>query len=117
MDGEGLGPFLKARRAEAKPDRSTLCSGWRRVPGLRREEVAVLAGISVDYHARLKQGRERHPSAQVLDARAHMYRLAGLNPVDVAESREQVGPELLRLMDAWPARAGWPSGWHSDGTR
>ena len=38
------------------------------MPGLRREEVAVLAGVSADYYARLEQGRERHPSAQILDA-------------------------------------------------
>lgn len=49
--------------------------GERRVPGLRREEVALLAGVSMDYYTRLEQGRERHPSEQVLDALARALRL------------------------------------------
>ena len=51
--------------------------GTRRVPGLRREEVAVLAGINADYYTRLEQGRERRPSAQVLDALSRALRARG----------------------------------------
>ena len=92
----------------------------RRVSGLRREEVAVLAGVSADYYARLEQGRERHPSGQVVDALAralnldsdacwHAYRLAGLVPKpDVpSPAAERVAPELLRLMDAFPTAAAY----------
>ena len=92
----------------------------RRVSGLRREEVAVLAGVSADYYARLEQGRERHPSGQVVDALAralrldsdacwHAYRLAGLVPKSdlPAPGVEQVAPELLRLMDAVPTAAAY----------
>jgi transcriptional regulator with XRE-family HTH domain len=116
MTGEGLGAFLKACRAKTRPDPADLAgSGYRRVPGLRREEVAVLAGLSVDYYTRLEQGRERHPSEQVLDAlaraldldadgRAHLYRVAGRSaPGVAAELRTTVGPELSLLLDAWPA--------------
>ncbi|GAA4586204.1 helix-turn-helix transcriptional regulator [Planotetraspora phitsanulokensis] len=49
--------------------------GRRRTPGLRRDEVAVLAGLSIDYYTRLEQGRERHPSAQVLNALAQVLQL------------------------------------------
>jgi transcriptional regulator with XRE-family HTH domain len=67
----GLGEFLRSRRGEVRPDDVGLPAGRaRRVPGLRREEVALLAGVSVDYYVRLEQGRERSPSAQVLDALA-----------------------------------------------
>ncbi|MCU1655184.1 MAG: helix-turn-helix domain protein, partial [Pseudonocardia sp.] len=65
----GLGDFLRANRARVDPAVAGLHGGGsRRVAGLRREEVAVLAGVSADYYARLEQGRERNPSAQVLDA-------------------------------------------------
>ena len=64
-----LGDFLRARRAEVTPAQLGLPSyGARRVAGLRREEVARQAEMSVDYYTRLEQGRERNPSAQVLDA-------------------------------------------------
>ncbi|WP_435881082.1 helix-turn-helix domain-containing protein [Streptosporangium subroseum] len=64
-----LGEFLRAHRARLDPaDVGLRGGGDRRVAGLRREEVAVLAGVSIDYYTRLEQGRERHPSAQVLDA-------------------------------------------------
>ncbi|MGW6461329.1 helix-turn-helix domain-containing protein [Streptomyces sp. NPDC055078] len=91
--------------------------GRRRVPGLRREEVALLAGVSSDYYMRLEQGRESNPSAQVLgavaaalrlddDATGHLRRLSGL----AAESRggagpagdtDRVGAQLLRLLGTW----------------
>ena len=89
-DGYALGDFLRARRSRLTPAEVGFpSSGARRVAGLRREEVAVLAGVSADYYARLEQGRERSPSGQVVDAiaralrldtdaRWHAYRLAGL---------------------------------------
>jgi transcriptional regulator with XRE-family HTH domain len=71
-----LGGFLRARRAQLRPEATGLpTSGRRRVPGLRREEVATLAGVSTDYYMRLEQGRERHPSQQVLEAVARALRL------------------------------------------
>jgi transcriptional regulator with XRE-family HTH domain len=71
-----LGEYLKSRRAAIGPaDAGLTSSGVRRVPGLRREEVALLAGVSADYYTRLEQGRERSPSVQVLDALAAALRL------------------------------------------
>jgi transcriptional regulator with XRE-family HTH domain len=72
-----LADYLRARRARLRPEDVGLAvsSGRRRVAGLRREEVAVLAGISTDYYLRLEQGRDVHPSAQVLDALARALRL------------------------------------------
>ena len=69
MSISDLGPFLKARRGRVQPaDVGLNGRATRRVPGLRREEVAMLAGVSVDYYARLEQGRERNPSPSVLNA-------------------------------------------------
>jgi transcriptional regulator with XRE-family HTH domain len=110
-----LGEFLRARRAQVSPAELGLAAGsGRRVAGLRREEVALLAGVSTDYYVRLEQGRERRPSAQVLDALAraldldgeatdHLHRL-GRPPAARRRPRrrEQVGPNLLRLMNGWP---------------
>lgn len=64
-----LGEFLRARR-EAAPAQNGSAHQRRRTPGLRREEVAARAAVSTDYYTRLEQGRERHPSPQVLDALA-----------------------------------------------
>jgi transcriptional regulator with XRE-family HTH domain len=115
-----LGGFLRAQRARIEPKEAGLYGGGsRRVAGLRREEVAVLAGVSADYYARLEQGRERNPSAQVLDAiaralkmdadaRGHLYRVAGINPnLAPGSSRDLVHPDLLRLLDAFPAAAAY----------
>ena len=63
-----LGEFLRARRALVQPTDHGMPAGTRRTPGLRRDEVAMLSGISTDYYIRLEQGRERNPSAQVLAA-------------------------------------------------
>jgi transcriptional regulator with XRE-family HTH domain len=71
-----LGEFLQARRAQVSPESAGVATyGRRRVPGLRREELARLAGVSVDYYVRLEQGRAAHPSAEVLDAIARALRL------------------------------------------
>ncbi len=62
MDNNRLSEFLRARRALVRPEDHGMPAGARRTPGLRREEVAVLAGVSTDYYVRLEQGRERNPS-------------------------------------------------------
>ncbi|WP_033337780.1 helix-turn-helix transcriptional regulator [Catenuloplanes japonicus] len=71
-----LGAFLRARRELVTPEEAGIpVLGVRRVPGLRREEVAMLAGISADYYLRLERGRDRHPSVQVLESLARVLRL------------------------------------------
>jgi transcriptional regulator with XRE-family HTH domain len=78
MTGEPnlLGEYLRARRELITPEQAGIpVLSVRRVPGLRREEVAMLAGISADYYLRLEQGRDRHPSAQVLQALARVLQL------------------------------------------
>ena len=77
MDGD-LGDFLRSRRARIRPEDVGLPSyGRRRVPGLRREEVAQLAGVSVDYYIRLEQGRGPSVSNAVLDSIARVLRMDG----------------------------------------
>lgn len=115
MSTSGLGEFLRSRRGEVSPAQAGIAAaGRRRVSGLRREEVATLADVSVDYYTRLEQGRERHPTPQVLDAlsdvlrldedgRLHLYRLVGLAPrPPEAGTGERVSPLLLTLMHTWP---------------
>jgi hypothetical protein len=81
MDGMGqsaeFGLFLKAMRSRLSPDEAAAgpTAGTRRVPGLRREEVASLAGVSTDYYVRLEQGRNIHPSRTVLAAVSRALRL------------------------------------------
>jgi transcriptional regulator with XRE-family HTH domain len=71
-----LGEYLRARRELISPaDAGLRVMGVRRTPGLRREEVATLAGISADYYLRLEQGRDRNPSPQVLEALARVFHL------------------------------------------
>ncbi|MFE5813428.1 helix-turn-helix transcriptional regulator [Streptomyces sp. NPDC056479] len=71
-----LGEYLRARRELTDPaDVGLPVVGVRRTPGLRREEVATLAGVSADYYLRLEQGRDRNPSPQVLEALARVFRL------------------------------------------
>lgn len=113
MADSQLGDYLATRRACVTPDQLNLpTSGLRRVPGLRREEVAMLAGLSVDYYTRLEQGRETRPSPQVLnalgavlrlddDGRRHLFHLAGLSPAPRAATAERIDPGLLQLMDSW----------------
>ncbi|CAL9663552.1 hypothetical protein SUDANB15_07080 [Streptomyces sp. enrichment culture] len=110
-----LGGFLRARRARLRPeDVGIPASGRRRVPGLRREEVAALAGVSSDYYTRLEQGREQRPSQQLLEAvaralrlddeaAAHLYRVAGpaTRRTRRAPRVERVAPHLRRLLDTW----------------
>jgi transcriptional regulator with XRE-family HTH domain len=71
-----LGEYLRARRELVTAEQAGLADvGRRRVAGLRREEVAMLAGISVDYYLRLERGRDRNPSVQVLESIARVLRL------------------------------------------
>ena len=110
-----LGAYLKARRAHVTPEEAGLPRGGvRRVPGLRREEVASLTGLSVDYYTRLEQGRELHPSASVLnalartlrlepDARRYLFAIATPDQhVPVVRGRSTVGENLVELLDEWP---------------
>ncbi|MFJ2738689.1 helix-turn-helix transcriptional regulator [Streptomyces sp. NPDC087440] len=117
-----LGEFLRARRGRVAPERVGIAAGRRRrVQGLRREELAQLAGISVDYYVRLEQGRATQPSPEVLDAlaraldlgaaeRAHLSTLAGTGPGIAADSAPatRVGPvlrQVLRSLDHLPVIA------------
>ncbi|MER6135483.1 helix-turn-helix transcriptional regulator [Streptomyces sp. NPDC001815] len=106
-----LGSFLKARRAELSPRTVGLPdTGGRRVPGLRREEVALLVAISTDYYTRLEQGRIQ-PSASVLAAlahvlhlsdhqRDHLFELAGRQRARHRRPAAQTAhPQLRRLLD------------------
>ncbi|GAA1923461.1 helix-turn-helix transcriptional regulator [Streptantibioticus ferralitis] len=74
-----IGAFLRTRRAKTSPEQAGLTPlpTTRRVPGLRREEVAQLAGVSVDYYIRLERGRDINVSEAVLDAIARALRLTG----------------------------------------
>lgn len=109
-----LGEFLRSRRARLRPADLGLSDygDSRRVPGLRREELARLAGVSVDHYIRLEQGRSLHYSEAVLDAvaralqlnddeRNHLYRLARPSGTTSADtSVQRVRPGLQRLLDS-----------------
>jgi len=74
-----LGDYLRARRALVTPEQAGIPAGAnRRVSGLRREELAMLAGISADYYLRLERGRDKNPSSQVLESLARVLRLDDL---------------------------------------
>ena len=113
-----LGKFLRTRRARLSPADFDMPAGSRRrTPGLRREELALLAGVGVSWYTWLEQGREINVSTQVLDALArtlrldraerwHMYVLAEAVPVAVNTGRGQVTEELteiLHSLDPLPA--------------
>ncbi|MDQ2589238.1 helix-turn-helix transcriptional regulator [Saccharothrix yanglingensis] len=105
-----LGEFLRTRRARVRPDDVGLPGGGRRrVPGLRREELALLAGVSVDYYVRLEQGRTPAVSDAVLDAvarvlrldeteRAHLRNLVRPAPAK-RPAPQRVRPGLRRLLE------------------
>ncbi|MET8542508.1 helix-turn-helix transcriptional regulator [Kitasatospora sp. NPDC004799] len=96
-----LGDFLRSRRARILPEEVGLPShGRRRVQGLRREEVAQLAGVSVDYYVRLEQGRGGSASDAVLDAVARVLRL---DDVEAAHLRSLVRPPKDPAASAAPA--------------
>ncbi|MEU8354941.1 helix-turn-helix transcriptional regulator [Nonomuraea sp. NPDC048882] len=109
-----LKEFLRAKREALTPAEAGMPSGGRRrTPGLRREEVAVLAGVGVSWYTWLEQGRDIKVSDAVLDAvaralrldeaeRAHLYVLAGLNPPDPAgRPGAPVSEQLRAVLDAW----------------
>lgn len=124
-----LGEFLRTRREQLRPaDVGLPDTGRRRTPGLRREEVAALAGLSIDYLIRLEQGRDRNPSASVAaaladalrldaDERVHLKKLAacastadlcprGTGPVDDVKSSvrvllDQLHPTPAVLVGPW----------------
>ncbi|MFE5812957.1 helix-turn-helix transcriptional regulator [Streptomyces sp. NPDC056479] len=111
----GLGQFLRSRRERLSPTAAGLSgAGRRRVPGLRRDEVAMLAGVSLSYYSRLEQSRDVSPSPRVLEAiasalqlgdedRGELFRLARpsarrtKSPVQV----ERVRPHLRLLIESW----------------
>ncbi|WP_353946843.1 helix-turn-helix transcriptional regulator [Streptomyces sp. HUAS MG91] len=76
-EGAELGRYLRARRTQTSPGHVglTVGPGVRRTPGLRREELATLAGISIDYYVRLERGKETRPSPAVLDSLARALRM------------------------------------------
>ncbi len=110
-----MGLFLRSRRNAVSPAQVGLPTGpRRRTPGLRRAELATLAGVSVEYITRLEQGRDRNPSPQVLAAladalcltpaeRVHLYRLtkadSGFTCMGEAEPVRQVRPTVSALLD------------------
>lgn len=98
----GLGEFLRARRARLGPSDVGLPAGAgrRRTPGLRREELAALAGLSIDYYIRLEQGKETNPSTAILDGLAQALRLT-----------EEEHEHLYTLANH-AARRMWPSSPH-----
>lgn len=113
-----LGEFLKARRARVRPEEVGLEPGSRRrTPGLRREEVALLAGVGVTWYTWLEQGRPINASYHVLDAvaatlrldgteRAHLYQLADATPVRTSAEPVQIPQaitELLTSLEPLPA--------------
>lgn len=108
---DDLAGFLRTRRARVAPAAVGIpTDSRRRVEGLRREEVAHLSGVSVDYYVRLEQGRATQPSEQVLDAlarvlgldeteREHLYRLSRQRRRRAKAPGGRIRPEVLRVLD------------------
>jgi transcriptional regulator with XRE-family HTH domain len=113
LTGNALGKYLRARRELVSPESAGIPHiGRRRVPGLRRDELSLLAGVSTDYYVRLEQGRDRNPSPQVLDAlaralqlddeaTAHLYALAGPERRAHRSGPERVAPSIRQLITGW----------------
>jgi len=92
-----LGDYLRARRQQVRPEDVGLVPGARRrVEGLRREELALLAGISAEYYLRLEVGRDKNPSQQVIDALARALRL---NPLETRHLQYLAAPTGSDLCD------------------
>ncbi|MET9339373.1 MULTISPECIES: helix-turn-helix transcriptional regulator [unclassified Nonomuraea] len=109
-----MGEFLRARRSRIPPQEVGLpaTTGRRRTPGLRREEVAMLAGVSIEYYTRLEQGKQGNPSPPVLEAiagvlrltddeRGHLFELANAPAARPTAVRppQQVRAEVRRLLE------------------
>ena len=123
-----IGEYLRARRELVHPEDVGLPDvGRRRTPGLRREEVAMLAGVSADYYIRLEQGRDQHPSVQVLDALARVLQLDedatahlhGLAQPPAQRRRRSSRPErvpeaILELIKSWPTTPAYIFGRYLD---
>ncbi|MFE2426789.1 helix-turn-helix transcriptional regulator [Streptomyces sp. NPDC059373] len=111
MDQTGLATFLRKRREALQPADVGFPEGQRRrTPGLRREEVAVLCGMSTDYYSRLERGRGPQPSEQMLaaiarglrltlDERDHLFVLAGHNAPARATRGDHVNAGMMRILD------------------
>ncbi|MER6835476.1 helix-turn-helix transcriptional regulator [Streptomyces cellulosae] len=111
MEREQLADFLRRRRQAIRPAEVGLADGpRRRTRGLRREEVAMLAGMSVDYVVRLEQGRSSQPSTQLLvalaralrlsdDERDHLFHLAGHRPPPADGTARPARAGLVRMLD------------------
>jgi transcriptional regulator with XRE-family HTH domain len=123
-----FGEYLRRRRSELQPaDVGLPATTFRRVQGLRREEVAQLAGVSTDYYTRLEQGRDLSPSDAVLDGlagaldldevgRAHLQHLA--HPARPAKRRnsgvQRVRPAVRSMLDSWTEQPGFVLGRRGD---
>src|SRR6201984_1964992 len=109
VKANALGDYLRARRQQVRPEDVGLAPGpRRRVEGLRREELALLAGISAEYYLRLEVGRDKNPSPQVVEALARALQL------DIKATRylhQLANPIISRwdqsVLDAWSR--GWTS--------
>jgi transcriptional regulator with XRE-family HTH domain len=111
LNRDALAAFLRAHRARRRPgDVGLPDGGRRRTPGLRRQEVAQLAGMSVDYYIRLEQARGPRPSRQILaalaralmlsrDERDYLFRIAGEAPPHTAGPNREVGHAIRYLLD------------------
>jgi transcriptional regulator with XRE-family HTH domain len=111
MERDQLADFLRHRRAAIRPAEVGIAAGpRRRTAGLRREEVAMLAGMSVDYVVRLEQGRSSQPSTQLLgalaralrlsdDERDHLFHLAGHRPAPADGVARLARAGLMRMLD------------------
>lgn len=127
-----LGEFLRSRRARLRPEDAGLRTYGerRRVPGLRREELAQLAGVSADYYVRFEQGRTGNVSREIVDAvagalrlggdeRAHLHRLlraaqGSVAPADAYAAPQEVRPGLRRLLESMPHTPAFVAGRRTD---
>jgi transcriptional regulator with XRE-family HTH domain len=112
LNRDDLAAFLRTRRHRLRPhDVGLPGAARRRIPGLRRQEVAQLAGISVDYYIRLEQARGPHPSRQVLaalaralmltaDEREYLFHIAGESPPPAASPSRDISPGIRNLIDS-----------------
>lgn len=116
MAKRDLARFLRDRRAHLRPGDVGLPESPRRTPGLRREEVAALAHLSVDYYARIEQARGPRPSSRILGAladalrltdaeRSHLFLLGETSPAPPVSPQRRVRPSVAALLDRVPGTA------------